>query len=255
MAAGDLPVVVFNATVVETGQRLTASPVLKRRPTDPPPDSAQARELLELYPRADPLVSTAVRLSATFPYISPICRPLEGEADDPRDDYHFCDGGYADNEGMAAAIDWLLALFDEHYLDPAVRRGLFDQILFVRISPFPIEPRAAAAQANRGWLYATLGPLDALQHVRAASQAERNNVAAGLFIEAARAHGVPVKSALFEFRPGPDSGPTPLSWMLTEDQKREIDEAWQTLLNGPTSDYPNDPFGTVDQVFPRAPRP
>jgi hypothetical protein len=255
MAAGEMPVVVFNATVVETGQRLTASPVLKRRPNDPPPDSTQARELLELYPMANPLVSTPVRLSATFPYVSPICRPLEGAADDPRNDYHFCDGGFVDNEGMATAIDWLRALLDPGYLDASLRRNVFDQILFIRISPFPIYAQAAPAKANKGWLYATVGPLDALQHVRVASQAERNSIATGLFIEAARAQGIPVRSALFDFRPKPDSGPTPLSWMLTEEQKCGIDEAWETLLKRPAPADKNDPFGTVDQVFPRAPSP
>ena len=251
MATGEMPVVVFNSTVVETGQRLAASPVLKRRPKDGAPDSTQARELLELYPRANPLVSTAVRLSATFPYVSPISRPLEGGANDSRDDYHFCDGGYVDNEGMATALDWLLALFDDDYLDPVERRRLFDQILFIRISPFPIESRAAPAKDNQGWLYATLGPLDALQHVRVASQAGRNGIAAGLFIKAVEAAGVPVRSALFEFRPAPDAGPTPLSWMLTEHQKHAIAEAWDGLKSNPP---PSDPLATVDQVFPRATR-
>ncbi len=74
---GLMPIPVFNSTIVETGQRLLSSPVLGRRPEDPPADASQARELLHLYPGARPRLSTAVRLSATFPFVSPICRALQ----------------------------------------------------------------------------------------------------------------------------------------------------------------------------------
>lgn len=51
---GAMPIPVFNATIVETGQRFLAAPVRGRvRPGTPP--AFQARELLELYPDAETL--------------------------------------------------------------------------------------------------------------------------------------------------------------------------------------------------------
>jgi hypothetical protein len=148
---------------------------------------------------------------------------------------------------MVTVIDWLRALLHDQYLAPQVRRKLFDQILLVRIAPFATEPQAAPAAAGRGWLYSTAGPILALQNVRGASQAERNHIAVGLFTEAAGALGVPVQSALFMFRPRPAAGPTPLSWMLTEEQKRDIDATWESLAASQRP--PEDPFGTIDKIF------
>jgi hypothetical protein len=102
--AGTMPVPVFNATIIETGQRFLSSPILG--PGTGSSDPVAARELFDLYPENRMRVSTAVRLSATFPFISPICRPSKGECDE-KVAYHFADGGYVDNEGMVTAIDWL----------------------------------------------------------------------------------------------------------------------------------------------------
>src|SRR5262249_54408637 len=48
---GALPIPIFNSTIVETGQRFLAAPVLGRHA--PAPESWQARQLGELYPNAD----------------------------------------------------------------------------------------------------------------------------------------------------------------------------------------------------------
>jgi hypothetical protein len=74
-----LPVPVFNATLVETGQRLLISPVLS-----PPAVGEQAsagREFLRSFPRSHLRVSTAARLSATFPYVTPVARPRVQESE------------------------------------------------------------------------------------------------------------------------------------------------------------------------------
>lgn len=107
---GSLPIPIFNATMVETGQRFLASPVLVPQFADLAP-AVRPRQLFELYPGAAPLVSTMVRLSATFPFVSPICRPDRSAADA----YHFADGGYVDNEGMITIIEYLMPLLDPSY--------------------------------------------------------------------------------------------------------------------------------------------
>jgi hypothetical protein len=241
---GKMPIAVFNATLVETGQRLLAAPVLARRPGDAAPDATQARELLELYPGARPRVVTAARLSATFPFVSPICRPLRpDDAAWPEEAaYHVADGGYIDNEGMVTVVQWLTHLLDPNYLPPP---RPFDRVLIVRIMPFPGLAGARPAALGRGWAYAVYGPIEALQNVRAASQEERNNLAVDFLARTARQAGVEVSSATFTFEL-PGGAAPPLSWMMTEPQKVEVERAWQVVLNRRGK---GDPLATLDDLF------
>jgi hypothetical protein len=236
---GAMPVVVFNATTVETGERLLASPVLL---------PSGARQLLKLYPGTRPRVATAARLSATFPFVSPICRPLrDSKSSWPEEAaYHFADGGYVDNEGMVTVIKCLRALLLPTYLAADLRKGAFDQILLVRLMPFPAAAHAAPAATGKGWLYSTLGPIEALQNVRTASQVERNNTAVNLFIEDAAQQGVRVEAARFTFE-SPTGVEPPLSWKLTEPQKEAIEVGWDLILKDTT---PDNPLATVDRFFP-----
>jgi hypothetical protein len=181
--AGRLPVVAFNATLVETGQRFVISPV---RGPQGPELATDARQLFQLYANRDanPRVTTAVRLSATFPYVSPISRPYRRADDDPGTDYHVADGGYADNEGMTTVIDWISQLL-LHYSTPGPHAARpFDRILVIRISPFPIAT-PNPAKVNRGWAYELIGPAETVANVRTASQAERNRVALDLLTHVA----------------------------------------------------------------------
>jgi hypothetical protein len=180
---GKMPVVVFNATLAETGERLLISPVLgfpspKHQAHDP-------WDFFDLYKEdtPNPRVATVVRLSATFPYISPMCRPLRTEGAptvDPARDYHVADGGYSDNEGALTALEWLDRLL--LYYRQAPSRP-FDRVLVIRIQPFPTE-EIAHADTRHGWLYEAVGPITTIQNVRVASQAERNSFGFHLLKEA-----------------------------------------------------------------------
>jgi hypothetical protein len=237
---GQMPIPVFNATVVETGQRFLAAPVLG--PASDGPPSAQARQLVELYPGAAPLASTMVRLSATFPFVSPICRP-EWSKKEPwleSASYHFADGGYVDNEGMVTLIEWLTALLDPTY----IAAPPFDRVLLVRLMPFP-SAAPAPASLDRGWFYSTLGPIDAIQNVRTASQQERNDLAVRLFTAAAAAKGVEVRAAVLRYEL-PAALDPPLSWMLTDPQKADVDRAWRLLA----AQGPRGELQKIDGWFP-----
>jgi len=290
---GAMPIPVFNATIVETGQRFLAAPALGRRAAAP--QSWEARQLFELYPDANPYVSTMVRLSATFPFVSPICRPWP--TNDPNWQeklaYHFADGGYIDNEGMVTVIEWLYDLLDPAYFPLEERVKKFDQILIIRIMPFPASA-ANEADQGKGWLYSTLGPIETLMNVRTSSQQERNDLAIQLFRQAllqvrtsseaerqelavqlfnraiehatkdaspqkreelalllfnqvASHYQVPVDAAKFTFE-APDGSEPPLSWMLTDAQKREIDKAWDSLISDRSA---QNPLRTLDRYFQR----
>jgi hypothetical protein len=240
--AGQMPIPIFNATVVESGQRFVASPVVAAQLPGIPP-GVRARQLFELYRDSNPLVSTMVRLSATFPFISPICRPEHGPDDTWSEDsaYHYADGGYVDNEGMVTVIEWLMEVLASRYAP-----GAFERILLVRLMPFPVAGVPGAA-LDKGWFYATVGPIDAIQNVRTSSQQERNELAVRLFSEwAARNHNIEVRSAVFRYDvPGADE--PPLSWMLTERQKAAVDAAWEEIVRARAT--PDGPLAAMDPWF------
>jgi hypothetical protein len=189
---GRMPVVVFNATLAETGQRLLISPVV-REAVGPVEEAHAGRlrppgavEFLHLFgEEADPRVATAVRLSATFPFVSPIPRarrkpdpPTAGQWDglapEVRDSFgggrgeweaaaglreylrncHVVDGGYVDNEGAFTAAEWVKLLWDYYHPDPAEKPARsppappFDRVVFVRIVPFPNEAARGADPAD-----------------------------------------------------------------------------------------------------------
>jgi hypothetical protein len=251
MATGNLPVAVFNATIAETGQRMLLWPFLTR-PAEARRTATDARELLELYPSSRLPVTTAVRLSATFSYVTPICRPLDSGTR-AEDNYHFCDGGYVDNEGMVTLLELLRQLLAL----PAGGRP-FDRILLVRTQPFPAARSPAPAESNSGWAYSVLGPINALQAVRVAGQVERNDQALRCFQAEASHAGVPVKVAEFVF----DTQRTvPLNWVLTTQERQEIDTVWQEIVRaGTPSDAalangqaPSGPLPVIDQWFTREP--
>ena len=64
------PAVLFNATVAETGQRM----LLSTTTLETKQDDAGRREFVLDFPDVDLPVTTAARLSATFPYVSPATR-------------------------------------------------------------------------------------------------------------------------------------------------------------------------------------
>ncbi len=187
-----LPIVVFNATLVETGQRLLISPVL-----GPPSQQQQsgrgAVEWMQEFPRAHPYVATAARLSATFPYVAPAARSdaeAHGEAPAPASPiapYHVVDGAYVDNEGAVTSVDWISKMLTHYQQEGKLDERPFDRILLIRIQAFPQTGDVEAPMPLPGWRAALAGPLDAMLKVRRASQTERGDLEIGLLTQATRA--------------------------------------------------------------------
>ena len=111
------PALVFNATIVETGERLAISTVPKRQTL------VGETEFTDRY-HADIAITTAARLSATFPFVSPADRPAvvdkatrscrlasatEWQSIFPYggSQHHVVDGGYYENSGLVGAIEWV----------------------------------------------------------------------------------------------------------------------------------------------------
>lgn len=229
VAAGRLPGVVFNATEAETGRPFRFATVTL-------PEGMQGEDFFTALPGRDVEVATAARLSATFPWVSPLARPLGADRGDLPFDLHLGDGGYYDNFGVVTVVEWLQAQLDGRApgLEELRRRGL----LVVQI-------RASAEEETRpppmgSWTAATAGPLITLLGVRTAGQELRNRFELGQTVELLRDQGVPVDEALFTQR-----ADAPLSWKLTRRQKEEILSGWtdednrralervQALFSGP----------------------
>ncbi|WP_416671968.1 hypothetical protein [Egbenema bharatensis] len=207
IAAGTIPIPVFNATIVEDGSRLTISPIRFQEDGE-----QQFKDFRRLYEAYDLRITTAARLSATFPYVSPICRNYPNV---PQSNFHVADGGYFDNFGVFTAVQWLN---DRVLRASATDTGATDQgatdhvgiddassqenplniqrVLLIEIRSFP-EPENFKAEppGRRGWLQkqwknlrgeenlntpgwkmTILGPLLTLFNVRNYTQAARNEV-------------------------------------------------------------------------------
>jgi hypothetical protein len=136
---------------------------------------------LDLYPGARLALATGARLSATFPFVSPICRPTPHRYMNEHLAYHVADGAYADNEGIVTAVDWVNQLCVHYERRENELNRPFDRVMFVRIQPFPASvPRSA--QQGKGWSFATFGPLLGMLNVRRASQSERGDLEAYLLL-------------------------------------------------------------------------
>ena len=174
---GWLPAPVLNSTVVETGEQFLLTPL------DLPP-GWRTRLFHDVYPGYDLPVVTAARLSATFPWVSPIAQARGQEGSPPKGfrQLHLADGGYYDNFGVVTAVNWLRSLLPSH-LDDLRQRGVL--LVLIRAFPEAAEPRAGggSARARQGWLFATAGPLLTMYNVRTSTQAFHNNAEVGLLKE------------------------------------------------------------------------
>jgi hypothetical protein len=213
VASGELPAVVMNATIAETGQRLLLATTELGCSNIQGRARMDARQLHTINGvEKDVSIVTAARLSATFPYVTPASRS-DGAGPQP----HIVDGGYYDNYGMATMVEWL----DEALGDC---RNRVKSVLVVQVHGSPVETdftKKLHAQ-SRGWFFQALAPLTTLAAVRSAGQIAHNDIELGLLQQKWTARGIPVHTVTFEFH-GPNA---PLSWHLTETQKQDIRDAW-----------------------------
>jgi Patatin-like phospholipase len=209
---GQRPGVIFNATIADTGQRLLFATA------DLHPNRRGGQTFSQLYPQVDLSVVTAARLSATFPYVTPAARADLGSPATPQ--YHVVDGGYYDNYGVSSLAEWLSEALEQG--STQVKR-----VLIVQIRDSPVGQQSNP-KTQRGWFYQTFAPVATLLHVRSAGQYSHNEVELGLLRQVLGRKCIVVEDAEFEF-PGTDA---PLSWHLTEAQKRQISERWERMKNG-----------------------
>ena len=252
---------IFNSTIVETGERLAFStaPCRACRSKDGLATCAAFQDFSSLYEGADIAITTAVRLSSTFPFISPTPRPLRAVSlpdgkplaggphkaagvDHGSMNLHLADGGYSDNSGVAALVQWLHnGLRDLADGDPA---RLLKEILVIRINAFPAAEQGYVKE-HRGTFFQFWAPLLAMNTFRGAAHACSADRELELLAErwsgevlarqkAKNRDGVRIRTVDFTFSPSATSKKKrpPLSWHLRMEQQAEIETAWNGIHTG-----------------------
>ncbi|MBO0860081.1 MAG: hypothetical protein J2P21_16740 [Chloracidobacterium sp.] len=224
-AAGKRPGVVFNATLVDNGCPLLFSTIEHDQ------NQSVAQIFDKLYDGYDTTVASAVRMSATFPYVTPAARAHRfGKSDWADAEYHVVDGGYYDNYGVTALVDCLDNELDKPEVDVT-------ELMVIRIHSMPVvNSPDQPLEKKRGFFYQVGVPLAALNNVRGAGQLAHGKVEFDLLQKRWRERAgrkVDIQLATFQY-PNSDA---PLSWHMTDKQKQTLDKAWKdNYLDNPNSD-------------------
>jgi hypothetical protein len=226
-ANGIRPAVIFNSTLVETGDRYLLSSTGFIGPTRNKVriEQYQGRwEFFKLYPDSDLRVRTAARLSATFPYVTPAARMLRNDTERSEDgrfyrpEPHAVDGGYYDNYGMVSLLDWL-----DSGLQAIPARP---KIMIVEIRAAPIAKQGRPRSSSYGTLFQLTNPLQTMDNVRGTGQLSHNALDEILMN---RIYSPKICEATFEFDNNDARGcprNEPLNWHLTPEDIRALEGAW-----------------------------
>ncbi|BAY28920.1 hypothetical protein NIES2107_07580 [Nostoc carneum NIES-2107] len=229
---GIIPIPIFNATLVEDGRRFLVSPMSLSKESQK--GNRTSIDFNKLYPDYDIDVTTAARLSATFPYISPVCCPSQ-ETDW---NYHVADGGYFDNFGVVTSIELLDQLLESS------SNTRIKKVILLQINAFPDGDLPKQEEGAPGWQMEVIGSLLALLNVRSSTQNGSNSLNIKLLkdkYECGYNHadtesklqflkdksckkGIEIEHYTIAFPPGKTS--PPLSWQLTQEQKEAIQKSW-----------------------------
>jgi len=239
LASSEIPVPFLNSTIVETGEILVFTPVDVFGPEGKAFEGMKS--FLDEYPGYDLDQLTAARMSATFPWVTPIARPTR-DTDGPG--YHLGDGGYFDNFGAVTLLEWLQSIL------PVYHSLGGTEILLIQVrASEPDRVDLEELKKERGWMYATTGPLQALLKARVSTQHLRKEREADL-LEALLATGDNVRLVRAEFTL---SAPAPLSWKLSNDERRGIAEAWRDAKVGSEFQKVEDFFRGCNKSCPVSP--
>jgi hypothetical protein len=240
------PAVIFNSTVVETGERFTFSTSHFRKE-----DLAQGQgDFARSYKDTDISIPTAVRLSATFPVISPAARPELAKDSSSNEllrdgrhipSLHLVDGGYFDNSGLIALSTWLDSALQ--YVVLKIPSKVPRKILVIQILPFP-EPVSADEQPPPSHFSQILAPLQTVFSVREQVQAGMTQrdfafVTTRWKLEAfnpdspAKVRPIEIQLVNVAYQDAGQRRYTPLSWHLRKSEQAAIEESWKRFKSHP----------------------
>ncbi|MFM7438366.1 MAG: hypothetical protein ACKO2V_07140, partial [Snowella sp.] len=199
----------------------------------------------------DLALTTAARLSASFPYVTPMARndreniiTVKNGKETILQNYHIADGGYYDNSGAFTAMNWLNKFLEyNNSTENLGHRINIKKVMILQINAFPEEGLKLDQKGSLGFVVSTIGPLNTLAGIRDSTQIGRNKIFANLL--KARWHNdkdeennIKIqdftvsfpKSKLLKDKDGKEINipyNPPLSWRLTKRQKINLVEAWE----------------------------
>ena len=264
VSQGWRPATIFNATLVESGERLqiSTSPVRDKtkqlvadqQPVAPRDEHGAGRqELFDLF-KGSIRIATAARLSASFPYVSPAARPTDEAVSvltpGTAKKYaamHVVDGGYFDNSGLCALTEWLqegLTERENKRKQPNQAPVTNEEILVIQIRGFPPPLETNQGQSpttfdpfsivrQRGWLYQLYAPVSTMMGVMGSGQAATSDMEFYLLQKYWAEKHIHIRTVIFQ--PDPAicklaANQIPLSWHLRKRDKDLIDAAWDCEL-------------------------
>jgi hypothetical protein len=241
-----MPAFTLNTTVAESGGRFLLSNYMVPSAAIPPSQAKPnteflpAESFLQAYANescancangpdgekfyVDLPLSTAARMSATFPVVSSATRipPKYAKAAS-----HFLDGGYFDNDGTGSVIEFLYSVMDQRKADPTAKplRVLLVEIrdggdLDPNFNPDDLQDQIGRGKPNAPWwtLNQLLGPLDGLWNAGHESVTLRNRRELCV-LETAYQGKLFIHHVVFAIPEQPYGKdklrPSPLSWKLT----------------------------------------
>ena len=210
---GTQPLLVFNSTAADTGEPVE----LTNFDLDPDHDF---KALNTLYPDKDMKLTTAVRLSAAFPYVTPSPRPYFEDslyAAPSSPGYALIDGGLYDNFGVAGAYFTLKQAFKDSGRDQ--KPILWIHIRLTNLNNTNLDDDKA--EKTSPLAQSGLGPLLALYNTRGTGQRSR----ADQLKELAGSQFGRLSQAEFVYPA--NSERLPLSWALRPLEIEHVTDAWR----------------------------
>lgn len=212
------PAVIFNSTIVESGRRLLFSTA--RFTTEQQPGSDWLTFGDFAGNEADIDVVEAVRLSATFPYVTPAANMVDGVGERR----HFVvDGGYFDNYGLMSVRDFIVEGFAGlKFTTPQRPKIIVLQIYGDEVLRNPaVDDKPPNRFDNITWLAQTVAPLGTLLSVRQTGQYSRNLETYNDIVNRLTDAGLDVNYVVLKY--SNERGAAPLSWHLSGDDLGLID--------------------------------
>jgi len=222
--SGKRPANIFNATVVQTGDRL----LISNTDIEQRKDTIGRVNFDKLLGGRNIQTVTAARLSATFPYVSPAAKAVMEESGSAGP--HVVDGGYYDNYGMNSLVEWLDQAFTDNHLS---------KVLVIQIQSFDDFDKATK-EPESGYLSQLLAPIYTLWKIRTSAQASHKNLEFSLL---QGKWPQKIQSVLFKFK----DYEAPLTWKMTKAEKKHIWESWDKHYG--KENIPNNPVNNVKQFL------
>lgn len=215
VAERECPALIFNAMAAETGEPMLFS-------TAGLPRSLKAFDFYERYQDRDLPLTTAVRLSAAFPFVTPASR---ADRDDLSGHFtHVVDGGYFDNYGISTLIGVVHDGLARARAPRKAKRLLIVEICdSVDCSGKETNGDLSKGGDDQSWTYQLTAPLSAMMAMRQAAQRVNNRASLRLLKDFWLGEEVCVESLQVPY----GGGNAPMSWHLTAKEKEDIDAAWQ----------------------------